>query len=108
MLRLIFLESLRIAAIGFAIGRSRLQWRLLRSQLYQLDSFDLATFAAACAISLDVTIGAVSEHCRRSTRPAHNTLTDMATEVWSAATGRTQPYMQLPIFLFRNFCKGDY
>jgi len=66
VLRLILLESLRIASIGFAIGLplSLAVARLLRSQLYQLSSFDLASFAAACAISLAVTIGAAAVPAR--------------------------------------------
>ncbi len=60
VLKLSFLESLRIAAIGFAIGLplAILVAHLLRSQLYQLRSFDFASFAAACAISLAVTLAA--------------------------------------------------
>lgn len=60
VLRLIFLESLRIAAVGFAIGLplSLIVAHLMRSQLYQLRSFDLASFAAASTISFVVALAA--------------------------------------------------
>ena len=66
VLRMIFLESLRIAAIGFAIGLplSLAVAYLLRSQLYHLGSFDLASLAAASAISLAVTMGAAAVPAR--------------------------------------------
>ena len=57
---------MRIAGIGFAIGLplSLAVARLLRSQLYLLGSFDLASFAAACAISLAVTIAGAAVPAR--------------------------------------------
>ncbi len=58
VLQMIFRESLRIAAIGFAVGMplSIGIGRLLRSQLYQLSSFDLVSFAAALGITLAVAL----------------------------------------------------
>ena len=58
MLQMIFRDSLRIAAIGFAVGvpLSIGIGRLLRSQLYQLSSFDLVSFAAAFGITLAVAL----------------------------------------------------
>ena len=58
VLRMIFSESLRIAATGFAIGLPLAlgAGHVLRSQLYQLGSFDLPSFAAASGITLAVTL----------------------------------------------------
>jgi len=59
VLQMIFRESLRIAAIGFAIGLplSMGIGHLLRSQLYQLSSFDLPSFSVALGITLLVSLG---------------------------------------------------
>ena len=59
VLQMIFRESLRIAVIGFAIGLplSMAIAHLLRSQLYQLSSFDLPSFTAALGITLLVSLG---------------------------------------------------
>ena len=60
VLKLIFLESLRVAAIGFMLGLplSLAVAYGMRSQLYQLNSFDLASFTAASAMTLAVAVGA--------------------------------------------------
>jgi predicted permease len=60
VLRMVFAESLRIAAIGLTIGLplSLGVAHLLRSQLYQLSSFDPVSFATALAITFAVTVGA--------------------------------------------------
>jgi predicted permease len=60
VLRMIFAESLRIAAVGLAIGLplSLGVAHLLQSQLYQLSSFDIASFATALSIIFAVTVGA--------------------------------------------------
>jgi len=60
VLRMIFSESLRIAAIGLAIGLPLCLGvaHLLQSQLYQLSSFDPVSFATALAITSAVTVGA--------------------------------------------------
>jgi predicted permease len=59
VLQMIFRESLRIAVIGFAIGLplSIVIAHLLRSQLYQLSSFDVASFAAALGITVLISLG---------------------------------------------------
>jgi predicted permease len=60
--RMILLECLGMITVGLAIGLplSLTIARLLRSQLYQLGSFDFASFIAACGISLAVAIGAAA------------------------------------------------
>ena len=59
VLQMIFRESLRIAAVGFVIGLplSLVIAHLLRSQLYQLSSFDLLSFTTALGITLLVALG---------------------------------------------------
>ena len=59
VLRMIFGESLRIAAAGLAIGLplSVGVAHLLRSQLYQLNNFDPVTFGMALGITLLVAVG---------------------------------------------------
>jgi predicted permease len=59
VLQMIFRESLRIAAIGFGIGLPLSMGiaHLLRSQLYQLSSFDLPSFSVALGITLLVSLG---------------------------------------------------
>jgi predicted permease len=54
VLQMIFRESFRIAVIGFAVGLplSIAIADLLRSQLYQLSSFDMPSFTAALGITL--------------------------------------------------------
>jgi ABC-type antimicrobial peptide transport system permease subunit len=56
VLQLIFGESLRVAVLGLAIGLplSLAVAYGMRSQLYQLSSFDFASFTAALAITLVV------------------------------------------------------
>ena len=73
VLQMIFGESLRIAAIGFAIGLplSIGIAHLLRSQLYQLGSFDLPSFTIAVGITLLVVVGSafVPAHDAAQTNP---------------------------------------
>ncbi|MBV9183237.1 MAG: ABC transporter permease [Acidobacteria bacterium] len=59
VLEMVFGESLGITAIGFAIGLplSTAIAHLLRSQLYQLSSFDLYSFLTALGITLLVALG---------------------------------------------------
>ena len=58
VLQLIFGESLRVAVLGLAFGLplSLAVAYGMRSQLYQLSSFDLASFTAALAITLVVAV----------------------------------------------------
>lgn len=70
VLRMIFGESLRIAAVGLGIGLplSVGVAYLLRSQLYQLNNFDPPTFAAAFGITLLVSVGAAFPPARSAAR----------------------------------------
>lgn len=73
VLQMIFGESLRIAAIGFAVGLPLSVGiaHLLRSQLYQLSSFDLVSFTIALGITLLVAMGSafVPAHDAAQTNP---------------------------------------
>jgi ABC-type antimicrobial peptide transport system permease subunit len=70
VLRMIFAESLRIAAVGLGIGLplSVGLAHLLRSQLYELNSFDLPTFTAAWGITLLVSVGSAFLPARSAAR----------------------------------------
>jgi predicted permease len=59
VLQMIFIESLRIGTIGYVVGLplSVGVAHLMRSQLYQVNGFDLPSFAAALGITLLVSIG---------------------------------------------------
>jgi predicted lysophospholipase L1 biosynthesis ABC-type transport system permease subunit len=59
VLQMIFRESLLIAAVGFVVGLplSIVIARLMRSQLYQLSSFDFPSFTIALGITLLVALG---------------------------------------------------
>jgi predicted permease len=70
VVRMILGESLRIAAFGLAVGLplSLGVSYLLRSQLYQLSSFDSLSIAAALAITLLVSVGASLLPARQASR----------------------------------------
>lgn len=59
VLQMIFGESMRIAVIGFGMGLplSLIVAHLLRSQLYQLNTFDPASFTASLVITFILSIG---------------------------------------------------
>lgn len=59
VLQMIIGESIRIAVIGFGLGLplSLMVAHLLRSQLYQLNAFDLTSFTTSLVITLLLSIG---------------------------------------------------
>jgi predicted permease len=70
VVRMIFGESLRIAAIGLGIGLplSVGLAHLLRSQLYQLNNFDLLTFTGALGVTVLVSVGSAFLPARSAAR----------------------------------------